>query len=288
MLHQTLSAHPDLWSLYRESQPVIEQRFGSPNCTRASAEDNGEAISNEEALEMEADFYRKVGNLERLPVAISQMVPLIIRTKASRLYMLLARSGKKAPIRIVEKTPDNCFRIRLLRKIFPSARFLFVVRDPRACIASIYRGWHDKRYRSCVLPNGYRLHDFDTKYWSFGLPPGWHHYNGKRLIDICAFQWIAHNQHALNGLADVADHVMWVRYEELAASPGPVLDKVAEWADLDPEPLDRFKRKVPVVNTWSKPRPDKWRSLEQELRTVLPGVADMAVALGYDPEQWLS
>jgi hypothetical protein len=72
-----------------------------------------------------------------------------------------------------------------------------------------------------------------------------------------------------------------VRYEEMSSDPGPVLDQVARFADLDPAPLERYKEKLPVVNTWTKPSSDKWRRVEEEIGGVLPIVAPEAERLGY-------
>ena len=67
----------------------------------------------------------------------------------------------------------------------------------------------------------------------------------------------------------------------MVADPGPVLAELAAWAQLDPVPLDRYSRKLPVVNTWSLPSADKWRKVEHEVSGVLPLVAAESRRLGY-------
>jgi hypothetical protein len=74
---------------------------------------------------------------------------------------------------------------------------------------------------------------------------------------------------------------MRVSYEDLTRDPGAVLRGVAEWADLDPQPFERFVAGLPVVNTASMPEPDKWRKIEDEIEKIVPIIRDEAASLGY-------
>lgn len=55
---------------------------------------------------------------------------------------------------VVEKTPGHVLQAPLIRKLYPSARFIHVVRDPRAVVASLRRagrGWGDRWAPTGVL-----------------------------------------------------------------------------------------------------------------------------------------
>ncbi len=194
----------------------------------------------------------------------------------------LGRGRKVPPIRIVEKTPDNCFRIQLLRRVFPDALFVYVVREPRGSIASICRGWlEESRFQRYLLPSSYTIAGYEGTHWCFGLAPGWEQLDGASLMEICAFQWRRYNEYCFRDLPFASGQVFEIRYEEAVREPGTVLEELARWAGLDPEPLRRFENKLPVVNTWSKPRQDKWRTMEREITAILPSVSTEAERLGY-------
>jgi hypothetical protein len=194
----------------------------------------------------------------------------------------LGKDQKVPPIRMVEKTPDNCFRIQMLLKVFPDAQFVYVVRDPRGSIASIHKGWtEESRFQRFELPPDFAIKDYTGSSWCFGLPPGWEELNGSTVMEICAHQWRLYNEYCDRDLPKDASRVLQVRYEEMASDPGPVLRQVAKFADLDPQPLERYGEKLPVVNTWSKPSSDKWKRVEEEIGGVLPLVAAEAERLGY-------
>jgi len=53
------------------------------------------------------------------------------------LNLLTARSSESDCRLIIEKTPKNVLVFNELREIFPKAKFIFVLRDPRATVASL-------------------------------------------------------------------------------------------------------------------------------------------------------
>jgi len=50
----------------------------------------------------------------------------------------LRKSGKKV---LVEKTPENCFRVPFMQAIFPNAKWIFLYRDGRDVVSSMYKEW---------------------------------------------------------------------------------------------------------------------------------------------------
>jgi hypothetical protein len=282
MVFQALSTHPDLWSLYRESQAIINRHFPVEMVPGQSALVRSEDVDDDTARTMEKEFFDAVGNAETVLGSFGRAVPLIARVRLSNVLTKLGGHHKAPPIRIVEKTPDNCFRIQMLLRVFPDAQFLYVVRDPRGSIASVHRGWtQEARFQRYQLPAGFTIKEYDGDGWCFGLPPGWEDLDGRTVMEICAEQWLRYNEYCRRDLPSDPSRVLQVRYEELADNPGPVLKEVADWADLDPGPVKRYSEKLPVVNTWTKPSSDKWRRIETELNEVLPLVSSESERLGY-------
>lgn len=283
MVFQTLSSHPELWSLYSESHSILDRWFPTklePGCSSQVTADDVDAAT---AQALQREFFEAVGNLEGEKYTVSRAVPLILRARLSKSLQRFGQAKKRPPIRIVEKTPVNCLRIGMLKAVFPDAMFVFVVRDPRGAIASIYHGWRDStRFRRNPMPPGFTIADYSGPNWCFGMPPGWEEFSGKQLIEICAFQWIAHNKACLHDLPTDESRVIKVSYENLSSKPGEVLDRLAAWAGLDPHPLRRYREKLPVVNTLTRPSEGKWRRFETEIGSVTGMIEPMSRRLGYD------
>jgi Sulfotransferase family len=280
MLFQALSTHPELWSLYRESQEVIDKCMAAALQARDSDELRPEDLRPGDAQALSRAFFDSVGNPEAVG-AVSARLPLILRARLNRVLTAGHNGAKPVALRIVEKNPQNSFRLRFLERVFPDARFLFITRHPASNLASLYRGWSEPRFRTCRLPVGFALSGHRTRHWHFGRPPGWRDMNGRSLIEICAFQWRAYNEACLRDVPGLTAPVLRVRYEDLCQRPGEVLSEIAGWADLDPGPLAPFASGLPVVNTWSRPHADKWRSLAPQIQKVSPEIADVAARLGY-------
>jgi Sulfotransferase family len=280
MLFQALSTHPELWSLYRESQEVLERSMATALRVRNSDALRPEDLQPGDAERLSREFFNRVGNAEAVG-AISSRVPLILRAKLNKVLTISRRGSKPATLRIVEKNPQNSFRLEFLKSVFPDARFVFITREPASNLASIYNGWQGSRFRTYRLAADFIISDHRSRYWHFGRPPGWEDKNGCSLIDICAFQWRAYNEACLRVAPVLAAPVLRVRYEDLCNRPRDVLGRIAKWADLDPKPFARFADGVPVVNTWSRPRADKWVTIAPLLEQVLPAVGDLAAELGY-------
>lgn len=280
MLFQALSTHPDLWSLYQESQQVIETRMEPALRAHDSEELTAPDLSPEDARALIRRFYERTGNAEGSG-ALTARLPLIFRAKLNRLVVAGTGKSKPSTIRVVDKNPQHSFRLPFLDKLFPDAKFIHITREPGPNIASIYRGWHEPRFRTSKLPDDFPVLGYSGSEWCFGQPPGWRDMKGRELMEICAFQWRSYNAACLRDMPALGARTKRVKYEDLTKHPLTVLREIAGWAGLDPVPLTRFTDGLPVVNTWSRPREDKWRSLAAQIEHVTPAVSDVAEELGY-------
>jgi hypothetical protein len=298
MLFEALSSHPDLWSLYRESQRIISEFFPVEMTPGQSDEVHADEVSGATAEAMQEAFFEQAGNIEASQSSVSKVLalspswrlrsvaarlPLISRLRMSDLRMRSGRSVKHAPIRIVEKTPENCFRIQMLQVLFPDARYIYLTRNPFGSIASIMDGWlNDSQFRTFDLPNGFSLSGYTGRHWCFGLIPNWQSFNGQSLGRVCAEQWISYNTFCRSELPKDANRTFTLSYEDLVAKPTPTLKALADWASLDFAPLKRLENGLPTTNTRSKPSDAKWKKFQFELQEVAEFVRPEATLLGYE------
>ena len=54
-----------------------------------------------------------------------------------REFELFAKKSRKSVV--VEKSPENCFRVPYVRAVFPAAKWIHIIRDGRDTVKSIYR-----------------------------------------------------------------------------------------------------------------------------------------------------
>ncbi|MEO8811151.1 MAG: sulfotransferase [Rhodanobacter sp.] len=168
------------------------------------------------------------------------------------------------PVRLLEKTPKNALRVLFLAKIFPSAHFIYLHRDPRQTLSSMLEAWHSGRFRTYP-----QLPGWSGPPWSLLLIPGWRELIGRSLPEIVATQWETTTRILLDDLAAIpADRCHVVRYDALLANPGAEVSRLAQalgfgWdqpvnADL---PLSRY--------TVSPPAADKWKRHAELLEPLL-------------------
>lgn len=259
LLFRNLSMHPDLWSLYVESQdefyrywPIHPERgdrlVDPPTATTRSA--------------LRRDLYRRAHNKERWGD-----VPVLGWLPAKVFQRPLGRLYKRPPIRLVEKTPANALRIPLLVDVFPGARFLFIVRRGEDVVSSLMEGW--KNWSG--TPEG---KPWEFTKWHYLVPPGWREWIHRPLEEICTFQWIQATETAAADLQRYApDRCLQLRHEDLIGDPEDEYDRIREFCGLRPSPS--FARVVASATDrqfttgGSRPRSDKWKRLHaEEIRRV--------------------
>jgi hypothetical protein len=275
-----LAAHPSLWSLYSESRSIFEQTLHPSGNGRRSTLDVGD-LTPVVKERLEKEFFRHAGNLERIP--LGTLIPLRGRGRQSsgRLIRQVSRPFKHPPIRLVEKTIANAFRVPFMRALFPDACFLYLTRDPRANIAAMYRGWlNPHRYSVYPFADAFRIGGYPDTHWNYFLPPGWEKLSGRPLHHVCAYQWRVLHEYCLRDLESVDQtRHMRIKFEDLVAHPAEVLATVANWAGIPPGPMLRFSEGLPRINVT---RDSVARDIPAaELDEALEMVADVASRLGY-------
>jgi hypothetical protein len=179
--------------------------------------------------------------------------------------------------RLLEKTPKNALRIPFLDALFPDARFIYLVRDPHANLASIIEGWRAGRF--VTYPRIRTVHGP----WSFLLPPGWQEYTRRPLEEIAAFQWSAANRFVVEDLSRI-DPRRWtaLHADALVQDPPGAVARLCEFMEIEldqrlraslaqPLPLSRY--------TMTPPAPHKWQAHAAALQRVWPGVTAVVRAI---------
>jgi Sulfotransferase family len=212
-------------------------------------------------------------------------------SERERAYIYLAVHMFVRDRRFVDKTAENCLRIPYLRELFPGATFLFLRRGAAGNVNSLIEAWKARpRFVKYRLPEPLEgLGEMSGNRWSFALIPGWRQLRSARLEEICARQYIANNEAALDGREGV-DPSRWleVAYEDLVASPVQTAKRLCGGLGLAFDPaIERYAATFdsrPSSTTLSAPTRDKWKQQNREpIERILPLTASTERRLGYEP-----
>jgi hypothetical protein len=186
---------------------------------------------------------------------------------------LLAGAG-----RFIDKTPRNALRLPYLEALFPDAMYLFIYRDGRSIVGSLYREWTKKREKRppYLLPPGFAVGGLPERIWWFVLPPGWRRFNGRPLEEVCAFQYVSCLEAMLTFRESVeSNRLVEVNYEDLCQNPTFELRRIFEALNLvvDENLIDRASEKIrPLSPT---------EGLAPEVTRVLPQIQSLLDRTGY-------
>lgn len=312
LLYSLLSEVPSLWSIGGESKAIIERHHAPVTKGWLSGELSAEDLTTESAAFMSGQFvesaapgnywyrvnrlrrsmnsnglYRAVkrhGRQDSQGASISSAMPgagLDFFRRIARMRNRLMRSG--LPIRLLEKTPENCLRLPFLAALFPDARVIYLTRDGRPNVHSLVEGW-----RQPYLFPGYQTPVPVTSVgqtrgrWAFTLIPGWRDLVGSPLEVIAAHQWVASNRAVLDYMErPEALPMLTVRFEDLVAAPTPTLTRIGEFLDIPSETIPAIGGSLPEVNAVSAPDLEKWRREAEMIARITPVIEPMMGRLGY-------
>ena len=199
---------------------------------------------------------------DALAAALTAAAPL---TEAAVFAVLLASFARASGARrVVEKTPLHLRHIDTIRAWFPDAQLVWILRDGRACVASLRK-----------MP------------WASDNPA------------VLAAQWVRNMAFALDLEARAGPALTRVRYEALTADPVAEMDRIQDFLGLPRSAaVHDHTREVDTVKGFErgwkenigKPiitgRAEAWkRELAPALRRRLAGIMDPTLRrLGYPPE----
>ncbi|MFY9821499.1 MAG: TIGR03032 family protein [Thermoanaerobaculia bacterium] len=177
-------------------------------------------------------------------------------------------------LRLLEKTPKNSLRVPFLAAAFPDALFVYLYRNPRESINSIYEAWLSGRFVTYPQLPGWPVPDRPP--WSLLLIPGWGELSGRELPEIAARQWEIATRYLLDDLEALpAERWCIANYGRLVTDPQAEIERLCDFLGLG---WDReLKAPLPLsAHTLTPPEPGKWRRNAALLEPVFPLVAATA------------
>jgi hypothetical protein len=206
----------------------------------------------------EADHHPALRGWESNSLAASD-VTADAAARIRRSFFLVTGSRK----RLIDKTPRNALRIPFVDALFPDARYVYLQRDGRDNVNSLINAWRTPRYRTYLLPEPHAIPGVDPHWWKFVLYDGWKDDRRGPLEVVCAKQWIACNDAALDAATTIgAERWTGTRYEHLVDNPEAEVKRIVDFLDL-PYERDVAARAATVkttpINVVTPPEAGKWR-----------------------------
>ncbi len=223
LLLDCLNNHPNVFGFRRETKII-------PNYV-ADAKQNGSLEDDDNCLRLwnniRQEYVFKVVNGGK-PIPLPQNWRQLPRNPAFVFhYVFMHFARKEGKSRWCEKTPDYALHMNTIKGLFPAAKFIHIVRDGRACAASLHR--------------------------RYGYPPELMMYRWKNTVRS------ARRQASLIG----EDNCIEIHFEEFTRDPATWMEKLCAFID---EPFSsatvtssRIRRFTGNRNRGVVFLPEKWR-----------------------------
>ena len=215
LLRTMLHAHPEL-AIPRETRFVLESLGRRRKFGDLREEANRRRLARWIFMREKTDANRLGLDPEAAVERLVAAAPTLGSLLAECFVMFSERHGKR---RWGDKRPMYASRIAAVFDLFPGAHFLNVVRDPRACIASLRKlNWYD----GSIVPS--------VELWERSL----------RSVD------------AMRGSL-APDQLLDIQYEELVLDPEATLERVTGfiWASANEDAMAQMLRYYEVKETRS-------------------------------------
>lgn len=205
---------------------------------------------------------------------------------------------------LLEKTCANSLRIEFVQKVFPEARFIYIVRDGRDVVASASKRWKaplDLRY---IFQKARFIPKLDIPFYGLAylknrllklvskqstLKVWGPRFNEMNLLnsdtpvhEICSHQWAACVSSSESAFEKIdSSRVFRMRYEDLVKNPLKIICETIEFLDLDVDAKEVTK----IVTSVSDNSIGKWKSDLEILNTdTLTILLPVLKTLGYRVE----
>lgn len=243
MMSRVLGNHPSVFTL-RETH-FFEQLWSSAEEERHISED--EAISlAARLLRVQRDGYLNPGDLDRFYGEAKGLVTSVghegfTSTGIFRTFLMLEanKNGKAIPC---DQTPHNVFYLREIFDLFPEARVINLIRDPRNVLLSQKRKWKRRFLGAKNIPRSEALRSW-VNYHPITISKLW---NGS----VRAAERYAND-----------NRVYSLRFEDLVDDPEDAVRKVCEFAGLS---FDTSMLEVPQIGSSSGPDNPQRRGINRD------------------------
>ncbi len=280
LLWSMLSSSDELWSLYNESRFIFRKFYASHERSFDDDALSPDDCDDSAIEDFRKNFYAYAFNNKYLGYGLQK----IIRKNKSLKFLEGAVTRSNVAVknliypkhRLVEKTPRNAFKVALMNKIFPDAKFIYIHRRGESNISSLIEGWRNRSGSGPRLPaltKELNIKGYEGDTWRFVLPPGWQDYSEKNLEDVCAYQWLKSNQEAISALREIPkERVLTLSYEDFTTKTQAQMERVTKFAEIEfSTKLQALAKKLPQVNYLdSKPSAGKWKKNSDLIENVRP------------------
>jgi hypothetical protein len=198
------------------------------------------------------------------------------------VYRLLLQLHLDGDLRFAEKTPQNCFLISFLARVFPHASFVHIIRDGRdAALSYSKKPWllAKSAARQSREAGGY-LNGPYARYWV--EPDRRAEFESTTDLHRCIWAWRLHTESALRQSAALpATRYHELRYEQLVSRPVDEARRLLTFLQItNSESIRRFEAAVQRAITASV---GGWKQelTASQLREVDTEAGDLLRQLGY-------
>lgn len=240
---------------------------------------------------------------EHLPhdaIPAENCTPAIARYISKMIWRLADDPDNSAPVYVVEKTVSNCLRVDFVNKVFPTAKFIHLLRDGRAVVESSWRMWRQKPSKSYMfrklryMPLSSYRYGFwymtnlvrgrlsgrsGTYIWGPRYPGIQEDLKKRSVLEVCAIQWRECVEAALDAFERIPpERHRTIRFEDLVNNPECIRDLAGFLGFGDEESIiKQYSGTVEKSNNY------KWRARfsSAELVAIWPIIQKTMRTCGY-------
>jgi protein-tyrosine sulfotransferase len=174
-----------------------------------------------------------LGEVKPIKAAIPELALLPEQEAAVRFRRRLEvvrQLGLAGHLRGVEQTPETSFVLSVALLAYPAAKAVHIVRDGRDVVCSLLeRGWLGAE-RAGTDDAGL-AYGAEPRFWV--EPERGEEFRSANEARRAAWAW----RRYVSAARAVPERTLQIRYEELVSEPEPVAERLAEYLDLEPQPL---------------------------------------------------
>lgn len=274
LLFRLLSESKELWSLYRESDFIWQKFFRDPrekadtvllervdDLYFRSLTKTGQIVNLDEERGIfdkhynysvyNSYFLGYLGRVRFLRERLSCVLDLI------NLFNYLYKSLFVKDYRLIDKTPNNSYRIEFLQALYPDAKFIYLVRNREANVKSLISAWtHKSKFKfayRAYLTEGLKfdIQGYLGNVWKFFISPDFENYlQGKSITEVCEFQYDNVHEFIENSLTKLdSSQYLKVNFEDLLTKPDSFMQQLCDFAEIDySSKMCKLVQKMPEVN----------------------------------------
>lgn len=150
------------------------------------------------------------------------------------VYRWLKRIHADGDLRLAEKTPRNCLIMSFLYRVFPDARFVYIVRDCRdAALSHSKKPWLSSKASGSgrIEPGGYP-HGPSARFWV--EEDRRKEFENTSDIHRCAWNWRIYNEHVIRELPLMPEsRLLMLKYENLVTDQKKWGNRILDFLEID-------------------------------------------------------